>query len=95
MDWYWRFMMGLPPRLEDRLELGRIAPELFGPDRNHNDVPDGEPQERLHCLLFLRDLRRWLRTDDPRPHGGSARRFVPASWLSLEARRFAGASSQW
>jgi len=79
MDWYWRFTMGLSPRLEDRLELGRIAPELFGQDRNDNDVPMASLKERPHSLLFRRELRLWLRTDDPPSDRGSARGIVPAA----------------
>lgn len=67
MDWYWRFTMGLLPRLEDRLELRRIAPELFGPEVTDDDLPDGERQDWLHDQWLPREVRRWLRTDDPRP----------------------------
>lgn len=95
MDWYWRFMMGLSPRLEDRLELQRIAPELFGPDRTDNDVPDGERDEWSRGLWLRRDLRRWLQTDDPRPvipirKGSCSERRCPLRLNGSPGRAFSG-----
>jgi hypothetical protein len=66
MDWYWRFWMGLPPRVEDQLELRRIVPELFERDRDDVHGLYGEAQERSMHSLLRREIQDWLRTDDAR-----------------------------
>lgn len=66
MDWYARFLMGLPPRPEDRADLRRIAPELFMPGHTRRPngtqlIPDFEGWLWLQPLS--EQVRRWLATE--------------------------------